>query len=43
MNRNITSRINWILDNLVPPALRDTKWFMYILMYPLFKKKTLIQ
>ena len=40
MNRNITSKINWILDNLIPPILRDSRWFMYMLMYPLFKKKT---
>lgn len=40
MNRKITSSINWILDNLVPPILRDSKYFMHILMYPLFKNKT---
>ena len=40
MNRKITSSINWILDNILPPLLRDSKPFMYILMFPLFKNKT---
>lgn len=40
MNRNITTKINWILDNLVPPILRDTKWFMCPIMWILFKDKT---
>jgi ubiquinone/menaquinone biosynthesis C-methylase UbiE len=31
MNRNITTKINWFLDNIVPPALRDSKFFTRIM------------
>ena len=27
-NRNITVVVNYILDNIVPPVLRDRRWFM---------------
>ena len=40
LTRNITNKINWILDNVVPPILRDSKWFMKLLFYPLFKDKS---
>jgi len=40
LNRKLTNIINWIFDNLLPPILRDSKMFMYIFMYPLFKDKT---
>jgi hypothetical protein len=25
-SRNFTAKINWCLDNLLPPVLRDAKW-----------------
>lgn len=31
-NRNITNKINWVLDNLIPPLFRDSKFFMTPLM-----------
>ena len=40
MNRKITNKINWILDNLVPPLFRDMRWFMFCLMFLLFGRKT---
>lgn len=39
MNRNITNKINWILDNLVPPILRDSKFFMGFLFRIALGKK----
>ena len=30
--RDLTSKISWSLDNLLPPVLRDRKWFMLPLM-----------
>ncbi|MFD1063816.1 class I SAM-dependent methyltransferase [Winogradskyella litorisediminis] len=38
LSRNITNRINWIFDNLIPPLLRDSKAFMAPFFYLLFKK-----
>lgn len=32
LNRKYTNAINWILDNLMPPILRDSKIFMFTLM-----------
>ena len=40
MNRKITSSISWILDNLMPPILRDSRILMSMLMHPLFREKT---
>jgi SAM-dependent methyltransferase len=37
--RSVTRRINWILDNLVPPILRDSRWFMMPLFWLVFGKK----
>ncbi|MCL2844195.1 MAG: class I SAM-dependent methyltransferase [Chitinivibrionia bacterium] len=39
-SKNITSAINWALDNIVPPILRDNKFFMYPLMYAAYGKQT---
>lgn len=39
-HRNITNRINWVLDNLLPPILRDSETLMGILFFPLFGTKT---
>lgn len=40
VNRTITNQINWVLDNLVPPILRDSKLFTTLLFWPLFGRKT---
>jgi len=39
LERNITNKINWILDNLVPPILRDNRTFMSIWFKLLFGNK----
>jgi ubiquinone/menaquinone biosynthesis C-methylase UbiE len=39
LSRNITNIIHFILDNLVPPFIRDTKWFMWIPFKIVFKDK----
>jgi len=39
-SKNITSMINWALDNIVPPVLRDNKFFMYPLMCAAYGKQT---
>jgi len=39
LNRNFTNKINWILDNLIPPFARDSRLFMFPLFWFLFKKK----
>jgi len=39
MSRNLTLRINWVLDQLVPPIIRDAKWFMYMPLNMAFKNK----
>jgi SAM-dependent methyltransferase len=37
--RGLTSPVNWALDNLVPPALRDAGWFMAPLLWLLFGRR----
>ena len=32
LNRRFTNRVNWILDNCLPPVLRDAPWLMRPLM-----------
>jgi SAM-dependent methyltransferase len=32
LSRNATLIFHYVLDNLVPPILRDSKWFMYPIM-----------
>lgn len=39
MNRIITNTIRYILDNVVPPVIRDSRWFMYPMFYVWFKGK----
>lgn len=38
-NRAFTNVIHFILDELIPPFLRDTKWFMYPFFYLAYKGK----
>lgn len=37
--RSLTGPIGWALDNLVPPALRDARWFMAPLLWLLFGRR----
>lgn len=39
-SRSVTNRINWVLDNLVPPAVRDSRWFMMPLFWIVFGKRS---
>lgn len=39
LSRNFTNIFNWILDNLIPPFIRDSKIFIYPLFWLLFKNK----
>ncbi len=39
MNRSITNFIRYFMDNWMPPAIRDTNWFMYPFFYIWFKRK----
>jgi len=39
MKRNFTNKINWCLDELLPPVLRDSKFFMSILFRIALGKK----
>ncbi|ACH38625.1 MAG: hypothetical protein ACD_55C00139G0004 [uncultured bacterium] len=39
LNRDVTVRINWFLDNVVPPFLRDSRMFMGVLFWLLFRDK----
>jgi len=40
ISRNLSGRIGWALDNLLPPVLRDSAWFMRPAMWLLFRDKT---
>ncbi|MDE1223767.1 class I SAM-dependent methyltransferase [Vibrio aestuarianus] len=40
MNRKITNKINWFLDNIIPPLLRDNKFFMFPFLWIIFRDKT---
>lgn len=39
-SRTVTNRINWVLDHLVPPAVRDSRWFMMPLFWLVFGKRS---
>ena len=39
MNRNITNKINYFLDNIVPPALRDSRFFTKLMFRLALGKK----
>jgi len=41
MNRNVTNVIRFIMDEMIPPFIRDSKWFMYIFYYIWFKGKNI--
>ena len=39
LSRNFTNKFNWILDNLIPPVIRDSRLFFLPLFGFLFNKK----
>lgn len=39
LNRNVALKIHWIFDQLIPPLLRDCKWFMYLPIKLAFRHK----
>jgi SAM-dependent methyltransferase len=39
MNRSITNAIRYVMDNWLPPAIRDARWFMYPFFHVWFKGK----
>jgi SAM-dependent methyltransferase len=39
MNRSITNAIRYVMDNWLPPSIRDANWFMYPIFYIWFKGK----
>jgi SAM-dependent methyltransferase len=39
MNKNFSNLIKYILDNFIPPILRDSEVFMHILMFLAFGRK----
>ena len=42
ISRDITVVIHFLLDELVPPILRDSKWFMWLPFKLLFRNKAKI-
>jgi ubiquinone/menaquinone biosynthesis C-methylase UbiE len=40
MNRTVTNAIRYVLDELLPPVLRDARWFMYPFFYIWYKGHT---
>lgn len=41
LRRNVTNKINWIFDNLIPPVLRDNRLFMSLWFRILFGNKSI--
>ena len=39
MNRNLTNTIRYIIDECIPPVIRDSRWFMYPFFWYWFKGK----
>lgn len=40
LDRNLTSVVNWCLDHLCPPFLRDCRWFMHTIIWFAYGKYT---
>jgi SAM-dependent methyltransferase len=40
LQRDFTNKVNWILDNIIPPVIRDSRLLMWPLFWMLFKDKT---
>lgn len=43
MNRSVTNIIRFLMDECLPPIIRDTKWFMYPFYYFAYRGKNLKQ
>lgn len=41
MNRRYTNIIRFIIDEIIPPIIRDSKWFMYPFFRLLYKKENI--
>lgn len=41
MNRSLTNAIRFVMDECLPPVIRDSRWFMYPFFYIWFKGKNL--
>jgi hypothetical protein len=39
LSRDIALKIHWVFDQLIPPVLRDQKWFMYLPIRMAFRHK----
>ncbi len=39
ITRDLAVKVNWILDNLIPPILRDCRLFMKAIEYAVYGKK----
>lgn len=39
ITRDLAVKVNWILDNLIPPILRDSRLFMKVIEYAVYGKK----
>src|SRR5688572_24521105 len=39
MNRKWTNRFRFLLDECIPPVIRDSRWFMYPLYYWAYRGK----
>lgn len=40
LNRNVTILINRFLENIIPPIIRESKIFMFMIIYPAYGSKT---
>lgn len=38
MNRDITNKVHWMLDNILPPVIRESKVCMGLLAYVIYGK-----
>jgi ubiquinone/menaquinone biosynthesis C-methylase UbiE len=41
MNRKLTNKIRYILDECIPPLIRDSRWFMYPFYYFSYRGKNI--
>jgi ubiquinone/menaquinone biosynthesis C-methylase UbiE len=39
VNREFSIAVNWFLDNICPPVLRDCRWFMFPIIYAAYGSK----
>jgi ubiquinone/menaquinone biosynthesis C-methylase UbiE len=39
LKRDFTKYLNYVFDNVIPPVLRDSRYFMMLFFYPLFGRK----